>query len=135
MNDDEATKSQWYALDKANEILPIGRAVALWGQFLQEKLIGVDGGTDMVSAYASRSTDEKRMSIWVVNRGYDNVDAVSIAVRSPVKFRKAEIHQLSGTGPNDSSPVWRQLAAAEVKKNSVKAPACTGVSITVLSLR
>jgi hypothetical protein len=134
MNDDEATKSQWYALDKGNEILPIGRAVALWGQFLQEKLIGVEGGTDMVAAYASRSSDEKRISIWVVNRGYENVDGVKIEVRSSVKFRKASVHQFSGTGPNDSNPVWRQLAAAEVKGNSVKAPGCPGVSITVLSL-
>lgn len=135
MNDNEALKSQWYALGKANEILPIGRAVALWGQFLQEKLIGVEGGTDMVSAYASRSADGKRLSIWVVNRGYEKADAVKLAVRSPVKFRKAEIHQFSGTGPNDSSPVWQQLPAAEVKRNSVKAPLCPGVSITVLSLK
>jgi len=70
----------------------------------------------------------------VVNRGYENVDGVKIEVRSSVKFRKASVHQFSGTGPNDSNPVWRQLAAAEVKGNSVKAPGCPGVSITVLSL-
>ena len=134
MNDDEAVKSQWYALGPSNEILPIGRAVALWGQFLKDKLIGVDGGTDAISAHASRTGDGRQLSIWVVNRGYERTDGVKIAVRSPVRFRRAEVHQFSGTGPADSSPRWQPLSPAKVAGNRLTAPPCPGVSITVLSL-
>ncbi|MBV9852228.1 MAG: hypothetical protein JO250_21385 [Armatimonadetes bacterium] len=135
MNDAEARDSQWYALGPDNEILPTGRAIALWGQFVQKDMIAADGGSDHVVAYASRSADGRRVTVWVLNRGYERADGVRIIIRSTARLRHAAVYQLTGTGPDDPSPHWGQLGAVPVSGNTVSNLSCPGVSVTVLSLR
>jgi len=135
MDDAEAWDRQWYALGPNNEILPTGRAVALWGQFLQRQVIAVDGGNDLVSAYASRSADGTTLTVWIINRGYARSDGLSLAITSPVRYRQAVLHRLSGTGPDDVNPRWKRLRVFRVTGNAVRRLSCPGISVTVLSLR
>jgi alpha-L-arabinofuranosidase len=135
MNDAEARDSQSYALGPENELLPTGRAVALWGQFLQRKLVAVDGGSELVSAYASRSTDGAALIVWIINRGYDRAEGINVAIKSPVRYRKAVIHRLSGSGPDDADPRWARLGTSGVSGNALQGLSCPGVSVTVISLR
>ena len=61
MDDGEGKNSQWYALGPGNETRPTGRAIALWGQFVQSEMLAVSGGNGSVSGYASRSTDGRTL--------------------------------------------------------------------------
>jgi hypothetical protein len=108
--------------------------VALWGRFLLNNLIAVQGGTDLVAGYASRDDASRKLAVWVVNRGYEEADAVTLALPSSVEFSEAKLFQLAGTGPDDADPRWRELGEVKVKGNSVKIPRCPGVSITVIAL-
>lgn len=135
MNDGEAAKSQWYGLGPANELLPAGRAVALWGQFIREKLIATTGGTELVVGYASRSADSRELSVWIVNRGRERAENIKVALKSPVGYRNAEVYCFSGTGPDDEQPRWEKQPAEAIKDNTLSGLACPGVSVTVLSLR
>jgi alpha-N-arabinofuranosidase len=134
MNDGEAKNSQWYALGPDNEILPTGRAVALWGQFVQKDLVAVTGGSVAISAYASRSGDGRAMTVWVLNRGYNQVDNVRVVLPAAFHFRKAALYRLSGTGPEDASPQWGPVGTVSVSGNALPVLSYPSVSVTVISL-
>ena len=68
ISDAEVAHSQWRGLGPTNALLPTGWAVALWGQFVQKKMVGVTGGNAQISGYASCSECGKSLSIWIVNR-------------------------------------------------------------------
>jgi len=135
MNDGEAKKSQWYALGPANETLPTGRAVALWGQFVQGEMLAVSGGAHGVSGYASRSPDGRTLTVWILNRGLTPANDISVALHSPLSYGRALVSQLSGTGPDDPNPRWRPLRTRIPSGDSVSGLSCPGVSVTVLVLR
>ena len=135
VNDTEAKDSQWYALGPANELRPTGRAVALWGQFVQPDLLTVSGGSGAVSAYAARSADGRRVTVWVLNRGLVAVDDVHVVVRAAsTHYRRAAVYRLSGTGPDDPAPSWGRVGTAAVAGNAVAPFSCPGLSVTVLTL-
>ena len=135
MNDGEAKNSQWYALGPDNEILPTGRAVALWGQFVQSEMLAVSGGNGSVSGYANRSPDGRTLTVWVLNRGLATADDVRVALHSPVSYGRAMVSQLSGTGPDDPNPHWGPLRTRAVVGGAVSGLSCPGVSVTVLVLK
>lgn len=134
MNDAEATSSQWYALGPGNEILPTGRAVALWGQFVQADRVAVTGSTDAVTGYASRSEDGKALSVWVLNRGLRPAASVRVVLPASAAFRRAAVWRLAGTGPDDADPHWGRAGELPVLGGAVTLSACPGTSVTVLSL-
>ena len=133
INDAEAKTSQWYALGPDNEILPTGRAIALWGRFVHADLLAVSGGTDLVTGYASRSADGRALTVWIVNRG---LAALSVALALPPSShsRTATLWRLSGTGPDDPSPRWGRMGTAPVKNGTISPLPCPGVSVTVVTL-
>ena len=135
MDDGEAKSSQWYALGPDNETLPTGRAIALWGQFVQSEMLAVTGGGGAISGYASRSTDGRTLTVWVLNRGLAPVDDVRVALHSPVSYGRATVYQLSGTGPDDSNPHWGPLRTRTVQGGAVSGLSCPGVSVMVLVLK
>ena len=134
MSDDEAKHSQWYALGPENEILPTGRALALWGQFVQKDLVAVSGGSGPISAYASRSDDGRTLTVWVLNRGEEPIEDVRVVLPEASHYQKALVHRLSGTGPDDPDPQWGPAKTMFVSGHTVPALSCPGVSVTVLSL-
>ncbi len=135
MDDGEAKNSQWYALGPQNEILPTGRAIALWGQFVQKEMISVTGGSDQISGYASRSQDGKSLAVWILNRGLTPVDNVQITLKSTRPAAKAEVYRLSGTGPDDANPTWGKVNTSAVKGDRLESLSCPAASVTVVFLR
>lgn len=133
MDDSEAERSQWYALGPANELLPTGRAIALWGQFVQADRIAITGSTDAVTGYASRSEDGSALSVWVLNRSLKSSGTVRVVPPPAAAYRKAEVWRLTGTGPDDVHPHWGQTDVLPVKDGSVTLSSCPGTSVTVLS--
>ena len=134
MDDGEAKSSQWYALGPGNEVLPTGRAVALWGQFVQSDRVAVSGGSELVTGYASRSADGRTLTVWVLNRGDVRADAVRVAFHAPASYRRALVHVFSGTGPDDPAPRWEPGRTQPVAGGAVSGLSCPGLSVTVLSL-
>ena len=134
MNDGEAKSSQWYALGPDNETLPTGRAVALWGRFVQSEMLAVTGGDGAVSGYATRSPDGRTLTVWVLNRSLFPASDIRVVLHSPVSYRRAAVSQLSGTGPDDPAPHWGQIGTHAVQGNTVSGLSCPGVSVTVLAL-
>ena len=136
VNDGEAKGSQWYAFGPANELLPTGRAIALWGQFLQSDLIAVSGGIGAISAYASRSPDGRRVSVWILNRGYQPINDVHVAIHArQTQYQQAAAYRLSGTGPDDPAPTWGRVGTLAVTGNAVAPLSCPALSVTVLTLK
>ncbi|BCM92617.1 intracellular exo-alpha-(1-_5)-L-arabinofuranosidase [Abditibacteriota bacterium] len=135
VNDAEASQSQWYGLGPRNEIMPTGRAVALWGQFAQEKMVAVEGGVGQFRAYATRSTDNSTVTVWIVNRGHEAVSDLKVTIDSPKSYHRAEIWRLSGTGPDDTEPKWKQEKVGTLTDKLVEGLVCPGVSVSVVVLR
>lgn len=136
VNDTEAPRNLFYALDARNVLLPTGQALALWGRFVQEKMVRVTtGGSTMLNTYATCSDDQRSATVCIVNRGLAPVTNVRVAVNSPVPYTNAAVYRFSGSGPNDLSPTLRKLPSKSVLKNTVVIASCPAVSVTVLTLR
>ncbi len=132
MNDKEAARSQWYALDKDNQILPAGSGRGAVGPVRPreaDRRRGRHGhGGRLREPQRRRKTDERLGGQPRLRRG-----GCGGRVPPAVKFREVKVYRFSGAGPDDRSPVWQQLPAVKVRGNAVKLPRCPGVSITVLS--
>jgi len=128
MDDEEATADQFYALGRANELLPSGLAVALWGRHLRRDLVAVDGGTPNLTAHAS--ADEGKVTLWLVNRGYEGVPAAHLTFGRPVVAVTTQV--LAGGGPHDCRPVLSPAAALLTGPDGSWMVACPGISITMV---
>lgn len=138
MKDEEAGQSQWYALAGDNRVLPTGWAVGLWGAHLHERLVGVEGGTPLVAAFASAAapsaTQGRRLTVWIVNKGLEPVAGVRVGLRQRDVFRSVSVSCYAGEGPDDAEPRWKPvLDAPPLKDGGIAGFACPGVSITVLT--
>ena len=120
MKDEEAQDSIMYALDPRNEITPIGRSLALWGQFVQSDMVAVQGCTDQISAFASRSHDGKQLVVWVLNRDYTPVDNLTIILQGQQHYRATTAYRFSGSGSEDANPRWEQIPPPGVEQKSIK---------------
>jgi len=56
------------ALASNNDLLSIGRAVAVWGQFLGTQLVKAESSDPHVVPYASRSGDASWVTIFIINK-------------------------------------------------------------------
>lgn len=133
VKDEEAAHSQWYALGPHNEILPTGRAIALW-KAAQPKMLAVTGANGSISAYASRNADNSKMTIWLVNRDTKAAQNIALSIDAPVAYRQSETWRFTGAGPDDSAPTWQQIDSVTLDGNRTNV-SCPPVSVTVLSLR
>jgi len=97
-------------------------------------MIAVTGNTGSVSAYASCAADQQSMTVWIVNRGYERVENLVLALKSAVVYRTAVVRQLSGIGPNDTQPRWQDKGEVNVAENTLSQLSCPAVSVTVISL-
>lgn len=138
VNDDEAPRNLFYALDARNALLPTGQAIALWGRFVQSTMVRATVGTGVAAAslvaYASRSRDNRTTTIWIINRARVPVANVRIAVASPIAYSRAAVHRFSGSGSDDPSPKLRKLPNVATSKNTVENLVCPAASVTVLTL-
>ena len=133
MDDKEAAQTIWYSLDANNQILPTGRAIGLWGQFMQRRRIAVSGGTPLVSAYAARSSDGKKMTVWVLNRGKEKAEDLEIKINSGVRYQKTAVSVFTGNDANDPNPMLKQAGTLPLDGDQLKGLTCPGLSVTVLT--
>jgi hypothetical protein len=106
VDDNEAPSSVYYALDARNRLLPPGRSLALWGQFLHGDFLEVRGGGRVLDAFASASRDRRKLTLWVLNRGLEPACDVRLDIRGPGGWTCVEARRFGGTSPDDRSPAW-----------------------------
>ena len=105
------------ALAPDNSYLPAGRVIALWGQFLRDNLVQ-GSRSNSVNAYASRSTSNNSLSVWLLNKQTAPVN-VNLTLNNYTPTASASAWRFAGTGPSDFAPTYTSLPAVPVPGNVV----------------
>ena len=129
--DERFPPSVYDALSPANELLPVGRAIAIWGQYSGGQLVAA-AGNDPIRAYASYMPAGEGLTIFLVNKE-TRVQAASISVTPPVTSKVLERWVFRGAGPTDTDPIWERLTDIEFADPTLID--LDPLSITVLSER
>jgi alpha-N-arabinofuranosidase len=130
-NDTATTPVLWDALDKHNELQATGRATAIWGQFLKQKLVS-SSSTAMVRTYATSAPSSGRISVLLINK--DTVArSTSVTLKSGSAKFLAETWIFSGDGADDLYPSWVRHGQ-NWKIQSPISVTLPPVSVTVLDL-
>jgi hypothetical protein len=112
-----------------NSYQPVGRALALWGQFLRENLVQGSRSTSVIS-YASRSTTDDTLAVWLLNKQTASVD-VNLTLNNYTPTSSASAWRFAGSGPSDFQPTYTALPAVSVP-GSTMSITLPQTSITVL---
>jgi hypothetical protein len=134
--DDDLESSNTYdsfeALSSGNALNPTGRALAIWGQFLQQRLVSATS-TDRVRAYASYRPGTNLLTVFLENKD-TNARPTAVTLANFPGVAAAETWSFYGQGPGDLNPTWAKLADVPVSSNQIRLTLAP-VSITVLVLR
>jgi alpha-L-arabinofuranosidase len=130
-NDTATTPSLWDTLDKYNDLHATGRSLAIWGQFLKEKLVA-SSSTPTVRSYATYSPSTGKLTIFLINK--DTLSrGTSVVMKNGGTNFTLDTWVFRGTGASDLYPNWsRQSASASA--GTVIPVTLDPVSITVLDI-
>jgi alpha-N-arabinofuranosidase len=121
------------ALGNRNEILPKGRALAIWGHFLKSQMVQASG-PERSRCFASYEPGTNALTVFVINK--DTVTReVRIEAKATGSFRTADVYQFAGTGDTDMEPTWSKIATVDVSGNILKGIELKDTSITVLDMK
>jgi hypothetical protein len=130
-NETVTTAQLWDALDKHNELQATGRATAIWGQFLKEKMVS-SSSTAKVRSYSTYSPSTGKLTVFLINK--DTVARQSsVTIRGSGAFFSTDTWVFSGQGPDDLSPTWAHPGPSWNAGNLVPVTLAP-VSVTVLDL-
>ena len=101
-NDTAATPSLWDAVDKYNELQATGRSVAIWGQFLKEKLVA-SSGTAMVRSYSTYSPSTGKLTVFLINKDIVSRET-SVIIRNDGTNFTVDTWVFAGQGASDLYP-------------------------------
>jgi alpha-L-arabinofuranosidase len=129
--EDDNPQEIWYALDPSNEILPAGRAVAVWTQFLLDQMVSITE-MDRVVTFASYRPSTGALNLFFINK--DNVQhSVDVNIEASERYGTAYLYRFHGKGPDDMSPSWSRLSDVNVRNNRFPL-VLSHTSLTVVSL-
>ncbi|HYG74310.1 MAG TPA: chitobiase/beta-hexosaminidase C-terminal domain-containing protein, partial [Planctomycetota bacterium] len=120
------------ALDSRNQLLATGRALAIWGNFLQQNLVTTTS-TAMVRTYASHTPSTNKLTVFLTNKDTIAHDTALTLTNYP-NATTARRWVFKGTTPEDLQPTWNQLANVAVSSNVINTT-LDPLSITVLELQ
>ncbi len=126
-----AAKDIWSSLDDANNITASGRAIAIWGQFLGDRLVSAVSDDNMVPVFASTSPAASRLAVFLINKDSKAHD-VTLRVDRTNSPAAGIVWTLSGTGSEDAHPTWTETAQVTLENN--EAPlSLPATSLTVVA--
>jgi len=129
---DDAKSTVYNALRPDNQYYAQGRAVAIWGQFMQERMISASSNLSSVIPFATHSPVTGCLVVFLLNKELTAATAtVNLSSYAPATAARA--WQYRGTSPTDATPVWEQLADVSVSGSSLSL-SVPPLSITVLEL-
>ena len=117
------------AVSLDNDLHPVGRALAIWGQHSHGRLVAAVAN-EPIRVYASYAPEGPGLTILILNKAA-TAQSVSVSTRRPVAVRSLEQWVFRGTGPTDSHPIWERLQDLEWRDPLVFE--LSPFSITVLS--
>ena len=117
------------ALSLDNDLHPIGRALAIWGQYGGRRLVAT-AANEPLRVYASCASEGQRITILILNKAAAT-QTVAVSTMQSVEPKPLERWVFRGAGPTDRHPVWERLPDVELTNPfSIE---LSPFSITVLS--
>jgi alpha-L-arabinofuranosidase len=130
-NDTATSPALWDALDKHNTLQATGRATAIWGQFLKEKLVS-SSHTAMVRSYSTYSPATGKLTVFLLNK--DTVArSASVTINGGSANSRVDTWIFSGEGAHDLAPTWVHHGQNWKAGNPISI-ALAPVSVTVLDI-
>jgi hypothetical protein len=119
------------ALSRTGAYFPIGRANAIWGQYLLDRLVS-STDTPMIRSFASVSEDLSKANVILINKDTSARD-VSVALAGLGSISSVKRYVFSGAGPTDLAPVWTETTSTAYSGSTARFT-MEPVSVTVLSV-
>jgi len=116
-----------YALGTYNQIMPVGRPLAIWGRFLKRNIVATTSPGDIPS-FACYDPASKGLTVFLVNKCNEPKD-VKLALPAESIYAARHRYEFSGSSPADMNPQWRDLGSTQDIDRGVTLRA---TSITVL---
>ena len=123
----------FYALDAKNGVLPQGRALAIWGQNIQSRMVSVGNASGLIT-FASASAIGDIVNIFLLNKR-SQAKTVDITALNAPDYASAEISRYQGKADTDVNPTWSKLPMRIPVANTIGGLELPGLSITVISMR
>jgi alpha-N-arabinofuranosidase len=130
-NDTATTPALWDALDKRNQLQATGRATAIWGQFLKEKLVS-SSSTAKIRSYSTHSPSSGKLSVFLINKD-TLAHSTSVTINGSGGDFTVDTWVFSGDGAEDLQPTWARHGEGSKAGNRI-AITLAPVSITILDL-
>jgi hypothetical protein len=99
------------ALSPDNDLHPVGRALAIWGQYGHGRLVAA-AANEPIRVYASYAPEGPGLAIFILNKAA-TVQSVSVSTLQPADVKLLERRVFRGTGPSDHQPTWERLPDLE----------------------
>jgi len=117
------------ALDKDGNLLPTGKALRIWSNFLGTQMVRSDGNEGLIT-FSSYDPGTGVLFAYLVNRG-DQMKSIRLDVQDHKVLKILEAWELYGTSPEDMEPQWNRIIPCEPGKPvNLK-----GTSISVIKMK
>jgi alpha-L-arabinofuranosidase len=121
----------WNALDANNGLLASGRALAIWGQFLQGTMVQ-SSNAPYIRTFASVDPASGKLSIFLINKD-TSAQRTTVALANYPAAASGERWQMTGTDPDDKAPTWGRVSTMALQSGTLNLTLEPN-SITVLTL-
>lgn len=119
------------ALSSANDLFASARVLAIWGEYLQDKVLSTASTTDVL-VHGSLNPATNRMTVFLINKQTASRDAV-LDLKNYTAPVSAKRRVMKGTHPGDYMPTWEAAADCPIAANKISLT-LPALSITVLDL-
>jgi len=126
-----ADPSVWDAVDDRNRLQPTGEVLALWNEFLRDRLVQATG-SGMVRIFATAARDGSELNLLVLNKD-TAPHPVAIALAHADGLHAKAHWIFTGSGPGDLAPRRNQAAGVEPDQGVIRTT-LDPVSFSVFSL-
>lgn len=131
ITNDSASNNVFDALDQNGNFNANGYGIALWGNFLGDKMIKTSSSL-YVRSFASRKLKQKKLFLYLVNKS-DKEKKVKPNLQGHTIKNIPQGWELVGTGPEDTKPVWRKIPQLNPGKLIKLSP--TSIMVVELDLK
>ncbi|MEJ7767607.1 MAG: hypothetical protein WKF70_00385 [Chitinophagaceae bacterium] len=131
ITNDSASNSAFDALDRNGNFNANGYGIAIWGNFLGDKMVKTTSSLH-VRSFASWKPKQKKLFLYLVNKS-DNEKKVEPNLHGHTIKNISQCWELVGTGPEDTKPVWRKVSQLQTSETIRLNP--TSIRVIELDLK
>ena len=104
-----------FSLD--GDVLPMGRVLGIWNEFLKDQLVAVDRSDKRVNAFATRSARSGAVTVFLANRRASAVP-VRVRIAGGVPGPRGDVWAFTGRDGGDRDPQWGPAGTIDVADNT-----------------